>query len=150
AHYRLFRSVAPMDLLKTPRLPTAGGGTGDLNYWQTRYIGSLTGLDGPGLWVTPGTRDLCISDPSAGECTAPLSRREDAGILGGITSNGGETTFSGLVPDGNPTVTVVLADGTRKTFPVIDNAYEITVRGRVVAMINRDIHGRVVRTKIGG
>jgi len=109
-----------------------------------------TPRDGRGLWITPGTRDLCISDPSAGECTAPLSSREDAGIPGGTTGGGGDTTFVGLVPDGNPTVTVVLANGTHKTFPVIDNAYEITVRGRVVAMINRDIHGNVVRTRIGG
>lgn len=150
AHYRLFRSVAPVDLTRSPALPTAGGGPGDLNYWQTRYIGSLTGLDGPGLWITPGTRDVCISDWNAGSCTAPLSRREDAGIPGGITGGGGETTFVGLVPDGNSSVTVVMANGDRKTFPVIENAYEFTVRGRVVAMINRGIHGRVVRRPIGG
>jgi hypothetical protein len=149
AHYRLFRSVAPMDLTKSSVLPTAAGGVGDLNYWQTRYIGSLTGLDGPGLWITPGTHDLCISDPNAGDCTAPLSSRDDAGISGGITGNGRETTFVGLVPDGNPSVTVVMANGARKTFPVIENAYEFTVRGRVVAMINRDIHGKVVRTSLG-
>jgi hypothetical protein len=32
AHYRLFRSVAPVDLARNPVLPTAGGGAGDLNY----------------------------------------------------------------------------------------------------------------------
>ena len=150
AHYRLFRSVAPIDLARSPVLATVGGGgSGDLNYWQTRYIGSVTGLDGRGLWITPGTHDLCISDWTAGACTAPLSRRDDAGILGGTTSNGGETTIPGLVPDGNGTVTFVLADGSRKTFPVIDNVFEATVRGRAVARINRDIHGRVVRTQIG-
>lgn len=150
AHYRLFRTVAPIDLAQSPVLPTAGGGASDLNYWQTRYIGSLTGLDGPGLWITPGTHDICVSDPNAGDCTAPLSSRDDAGISGGITGNGRATTFVGLVPDGNPSVTVVMADGAHNTFPVIDNAYEFTVRGRAVAMINRDIHGRVVRTRIGG
>ena len=55
----------------------------------------------------------------------------------------------GLVPDGNATVTFVLADGSRKTVPVIDNVFEATVRGRAIARINRDIHGRVVRTQIG-
>ena len=49
------------------------------------------------------------------------------------------------MPDGNATVTFVLADGSRKTFLVIDNVFEATVRGRVVAIIDRDIHGRVVR-----
>jgi hypothetical protein len=54
------------------------------------------------------------------------------------------------VPDGNSTMTVVLAGGGRKTFPVIDNVYEVTVRGRPVAIINRDIHGRVARAQLGG
>ena len=54
----------------------------------------------------------------------------------------------GLVPDGNPTVTIVLAGGTRKPFPVIDDVYEITVPGRPVAVINRDIAGRIVRTSL--
>jgi hypothetical protein len=150
AHYRLFRSVAPVDLARNPVLPTAAGGPGDLNYWQTRYIASVTGLDGRGLWITPGTHDVCISDWNAGYCAAPLSPRDDAGILGGSTSNGRETTIVGLVADGNATVTVALAGGARKTFPVIDNVYEITVRGRTVAVIDRDTHGKVVRTSLGG
>lgn len=150
AHYRLFRSVVPVNLAKSPVLPTAGGGPGDLNYWQTRYIGSVSGLDGRGLWVTPGTHDVCISDWNAGDCSAPLSDRDDAGILGGTTSNGRETTLAGLVPDGNSTVTVVLAGGARKTFPVIDNVFEITVPGRIVAMIDRDIRGKVVQRSLGG
>ena len=45
-----------------------------LNYWQTRYISSVTGLDGPGLWITPGARGLCISDPQAGGCGNPSPR----------------------------------------------------------------------------
>jgi hypothetical protein len=149
AHYRLFRSVAPVDLAKSPVLPTARGGAGDLNYWQTRYIGSLSGLDGRGLWITPGTHDVCISDWNAGEC-GPLSHRDEAGIFGGTTSGGGETTLTGLVPDGNPTVTVVLAGGRERLAHVIDNAYEITVPGRPRAIISRDIHGKVVRTPLGG
>ncbi len=35
--------------------------------------------------------------------------------------------------------------GAGKTAPVIDNVYEVTVPRRVVAIVNRDIHGRVVR-----
>jgi hypothetical protein len=143
ANYRLFRSVAPVALAADPLVATVGNQP-DLNYWETRYIGSVTGLDGRGLWITPGAHDVCMSDWNAGSCGAP----KPAGFIGGSTSNGRETTFEGLVPDGNRTVTLVLADGSHKTFPVTDNVYEATVRGRVVAIINRDIHGRIVRTTL--
>lgn len=103
--------MPPEDLTRDPQLAAAGRGN-DLNYWQTRYIGSVTGLDGRGLWITP------------------------------------ETTFEGLVPDGNATVTLVLGDGTREAEPVTENVYEATVHGRVVAIVNRDIYGRVVRTTV--
>jgi hypothetical protein len=67
AHFRLFRSAPADDLAHDPNLPTPGTGMG-LNYWQTRYVPSVTGLDGPGLWITPGAKGLCISDPQAGTC----------------------------------------------------------------------------------
>jgi len=143
AHYRLFRTVPPENLRLDPVLPTEGGER-DLNYWQTRYIGSVTGVDGRGLWITPGTHDLCMSDWNAGDCGAVNS----AGFIGGSTSNGRETTFEGLVPDGNPTVALVLANGKHETFPVTENVYEATVKSPVVAVINRDIAGRVVRTSV--
>jgi hypothetical protein len=115
-----------------------------LNYWQTRYIASVTGLDGPGLWITPGARGLCISDPQAGDC-GMLAGQAAGGIIGGSTTGAGRETITGLVPDGNRTVTIVLADGTRKTFPVIENVYEATVRGRIVAIINKNTAGRIER-----
>jgi hypothetical protein len=49
------------------------------------------------------------------------------------------------VPDGNRTVTIVLADGARKALPVIDNVYEATVPGRIVAIINKNTAGRTER-----
>lgn len=73
---------------------------------------------------------------------------DSTGFIGGSTSNGVETTLEGLVPDGNPTVTLVLANGARKAFPMTDNVYEATFKGRVVAVVNRDIHDRVVRTTL--
>jgi len=142
-HYRLFRSVPPVDLAADPLAGTLGSSS-DLNYWQTRYLPSFTGLDGRGLWVTPGAHGVCIGDWNAGGC-GTLTK---AGLIGGSTSNGNETTFEGLVPDGNPTVTLVLANGTRQTFPVTDNVYEATVHRRVVAVIDRDIDGRRVRTAL--
>lgn len=120
---------------------------GPLNYWQTRYIPSLTGLDGPGLWITPGEGDLCMSDPESSGCGWPKTIYS-TGFIDGTTSNGPDTTITGLVPDGNPTVTLVLADRTRKSFRVIDNAYEATVKGQVVAVIDRSIQGPIVRQSL--
>lgn len=39
------------------------GGEMRLNHWQTRYVSSVTGLDGRGLRIMPGARGLCINDP---------------------------------------------------------------------------------------
>jgi hypothetical protein len=141
ADYSLFRSVPPDNLAHDPRIPIVGTGMG-LNYWQIRYIPSVTGLDGPGLWITPGTNAICISDPQASTC-GKLAGREPSGFIGGTTSNGHQTTISGLVPDGNPTVTIVLADHTHKTVPVIHNVYEATATGRIVTIISRNASGQI-------
>jgi hypothetical protein len=66
-----------------------------------------------------------------------------------VGSGGHKTTIDGLVPDGNATVTLVLASGALHSVPVVDNVFEATVRGRVGAIIDRDIHGRVVRKALG-
>ena len=154
AHYSLFRSVPADDPARDPMMPTQGaegGFTGQmgLNYWQTRYVSSETGIDGRGLWITPGTRGLCISDPQAGSC-GMLSSRILTGFIGGTSGGPGRQTIAGLVPDGNPTNTLVLASGHHVIVPVIDhNVYEATVRGRIIAIINRDAAGRVVRHGLG-
>jgi hypothetical protein len=153
AHYRLFRSTPPYDLATDDAFQRSGaenqytGGLG-LNYWQTRYVGTVTGLDGPGLWITPGTRGFCINDPEAGDCGNLPAKGDTWAILGGSTFGTGRTTgeetIAGLVPNGNPTVTVVLATGARKTVPVVDyNVFEVTVRGRIAAIIDRDTAGRI-------
>ena len=147
AHYRLFRSVAPQDLVRDPRLPTVGG-QGDLNYWQTRYIPTLTGIDGAGLWITPGEHDLCVSDPQAAACGMPKTIGS-TGFIGATSSDGRQRSIAGLVPDGNPSVTLVLANGARTTVPVIDNAYEATVSAQIVAVLVRDTAGHVERVPLG-
>jgi len=150
AHYALFRSVPTDDPARDPTLPTPGtdgGYIGEmrLNYWQTRYVASVTGLDGRGLWITPGTRGLCMSDPQTSGC-GMLSSLRSTGFIGGATLGAHQETISGLVPDGNPTVTIVLASGARKTVPVVDdNVYEATVPGRIVAIIARNTAGQIER-----
>jgi hypothetical protein len=150
AHYSLFRSIPTDNPARDLELPTPGTDGGyvgemDLNYWQTRYIPTVTGIDGRGLWITAGTRGWCISDPQASAC-GMLKSQDASGIIGVGTSNGNKQTISGLVPDGNQTVTLVLANGTHVTVPVVDhNVYEATVPGRIVAIINRDALGRIQR-----
>ena len=152
-HYSLFRSTPPDTPAEDWRLPTPGTTGGyisqmHLNYWQTRYIPNATGLDGAGLWITPGTDGLCISDPQTNVC-GKLSDRILDGFVGGATSGTRGETIAGLVPDGNPTVTLILANSTKRTAPVTDhNVYEATVPGHVVAIINRNVSGTTVRQSL--
>ena len=88
-HFSLFRSTPPDTPAQDWRLPTPGTTGGyisqmHLNYWQTRYIPNATGLDGAGLWITPGTHGLCISDPQTNVC-GKLSDRILDGFVGGAT-----------------------------------------------------------------
>jgi hypothetical protein len=118
-----------------------------LNYWKSRYLPAVTGLDGPGLWITPGARGLCISDSQVSDC-GMLTSRDSTGFIGPGANGVGHQTLSGLVPDGNPTVTLVLADGTHKTVPVVDNVWETTLPGRIVAIINRNVVGQIERRSL--
>jgi hypothetical protein len=49
--------------------------------------------------------------------------------------------LDGLAPDGNPTVSLVLADGQVKRAHVVDNVYSIVVSGKPAALIIRDSAG---------
>ena len=160
AHFALFRTVLPTSPARDPTMPlnVQGGGGLALNEWQARYVPSLTGLDGPGLWITPGSHGVCISDPSGGECGRYRSPRtlDSGGFTGAsTTASPGEIgrsgivrkwaeTISGLVPDGNSTVTVLLAGGGRRTVPVIDNAWEVTVPRQIIALVDRNAAGRLI------
>jgi hypothetical protein len=143
AHFGLFRSLTPVAAADDWQLPTNGRAR-DLNYSQTRYIPSVTGLDGRGLWITPGTHGLCISDPQAGAC-GKLPTLNGPGFVGIGIGGSRQETLSGLAPDGNRTVAFVLANGVTKTIPVVHNVYEATVPGHIVAIIDRNIAGRVER-----
>ena len=153
AHYALFRSYPTYSPARHPDLPTpeiSGGYTGEmhLNYWQTRYIPALTGLDGRGIWVTPGTRGLCISDPKITGCAMLNRKRDRTGFIGAITTGKQQQTIAGVAPDGNPTVTLVLSDGRQITTPVIHNVYEVTVPGKITAIIDRDSTGQIVQRQL--
>ncbi len=153
AHYALFHSIPADDPAHDPQLPTpgvTGGYEGEmhLNYWQTRYVRSLTGLDGRGLWITPGTTGICISDPQTTSC-GTLNHRDTSAIIGTATTRAGSETLSGLAPDGNKTITLVLSTGAHRTIPVIDhNVWETTLPGRIIALIDRNTSGRTTRVNL--
>ena len=152
AHFALFRTVAPTTPIQNPAMPPNGAYGGSvgamrLNYWQARYVRGVTGLGGRGLWVTPGALGVCVYPPIGGWCR-PIDRRSDpssGGFSGGNTFGNGEQTINGLVPDGNRTVTLVMASGPRIRASVTDNVYEAIVHGRIVAIIDHDAAGRLVR-----
>jgi hypothetical protein len=157
AHFALFRTVPPTTPARDSRMPFNGEyggpvGAMRLNYWHTRYIGAVTGLGGRGLGVTPGARGVCLYARTTGGWCSPLTAHSnpDGGGWSGASSIGNaEQTINGLVPDGDRSVTLVLASGARIPVPVTDNVYEATVRGRVVAIVDRNAAGQVVRHRVG-
>jgi hypothetical protein len=153
AHYELFRSFPADDPTTDPAVPTPGidgGYSGELglNYWQTRYIPTSNSLDGAGLWITPGTRGLCISSPQVTSCGMLKDGLKPTGFIGPIGISAHRTTISGLVPDRNPTITIVFSNGTRKTIPVIHNVYQATLAGHPIAIIDRNTTGHIQRESL--
>lgn len=152
AHFRLFRSVPADDPARDWRLAQAAAGGDDgiaLNYWRARYLEHLSGLDGQGVWIIPGTRGVCILDPRAGTC-GPITLRQQRSVLPPMTtSNGRKTTITGLVPDGNPTVTIILASSSRRRIAVLDNVFEATVTSRPLAILAYNAAGHLTRLRIG-
>ncbi len=70
-------------------------------------------------------------------------------MIGTSFGSNGETVH-GLAPDGNPTVTVMLAGGATRTVRVIDNVYSITLHPQAVSVIMKDAAGRRITIKAPG
>jgi hypothetical protein len=121
-----------------------------LNYWQARCEPGVTESRAAACGSRP-TPTACASTHQTGARAArsTVARARQRRLNGGGSSGNGEQTIDGLVPDGNPTVTLVMASRRRIDAPVSDNVYEATARGRIVAVIDRDATGRVVRHTLG-
>ena len=59
-------------------------------------------------------------------------------------------TVYGLVPDGNQTVTIKLANGATKTVRVIDNVYAVTLTTRPNTLVAKDAYGQLVNVRVPG
>ncbi len=107
---------------------------------QARLVANLDGLE---LSVVPGTTQVCLGEkaPQPGQARAPMAIRPKArhqrssvvdcvpnsmalaGEMSPITGGPSGVTVTGLAPDGNRTVRLVLADGSSETVPVSHNIY---------------------------
>jgi hypothetical protein len=117
-----------------------------LNVAQARFV-PYPGTTG--FWVIPGSRGVEIANGNYGGGANPLSGPGSAlsgGMIGTSFGPHGETVH-GLAPDGNPTVTVVLAGGATRTVRVIDNVYSITLHPQALRVIIKDAAGHRITIK---
>jgi hypothetical protein len=122
-----------------------------LNVDQARFV-RYPGT--PGFWLVPGRLGVAIatssSPPGFSTDGAPLKRVLDARMVASFGGAPPRETVYGLVPDGNPTVTIKLADGTSKSVRVIDNAYSVTVTQRPTSLTAKDAAGQTVTVRVPG
>jgi hypothetical protein len=153
-HFAIFRrpvpppaSIKPLPRRTASVITNQGYG---LNVTQARFV-PYPGT--PGLWVIPGSHGVSMAEVGSGGGSGnnvPVSMALSGGMITTTCCPPPGQTVSGLVPDGNRTVTVVLAGGATRTVPVIDSVYSITVAGRVTAVIGRDAGGRQITIKAPG
>jgi hypothetical protein len=83
-------------------------------------------------WVIPGSTEICLmanaTKPggSPGGICGSIAAVEQRGIAETTEGASGSPVVLGLVPNGNTSVEVTNANGTKETVPVTNNVYEIT------------------------
>jgi hypothetical protein len=155
AHFSVFRSTSPSGPIKPlpafARVALAGSPQ-DLNVDQARFV-RYPGTHG--FWLIPGRLGVVIAilggNPPGLSSDGALVDRVLAARM--ITTHGSappEETVYGLVPDGNRTITINLADGTTKTVRVIDNAYAVTLTQKPATLSAKDASGQMVVVRVPG
>jgi len=151
-HFALFHRQLP-SAAKIKQLPyhvavkIAQQGYG-INVKQARFV-PYPGT--PGLWVIPGARGVSMAQltgqGASGDDVTVSNALSGRMITTSCCTPAGKTVW-GLVPDGNQSVTAVLADGTSRPVRVIGNVYLVT--GRVTAIIAKDAAGRRITIQAPG
>ena len=108
-----------------------------------------------GVWVIPGSHSLCYLDTEfVSVCAITLTGHgspDSVGVVGGGGGNGIQW-LTGVEPDGNTTVSIVLADRAVTKVRVFHNVFALAVRiakhGRPVALIAKNAAGRTVRVTL--
>lgn len=150
AHFKLLRSpVMPGPTLPIGVAADYANQRGGLNVGMARFV-ALGGTEPPiegyrhGVWVIPGSRTLCFMDTQfAGSCSDGLTSAESDGLMMS-SADSGTYWITGIVPDGNPTVSFKLVDGTTKTVRVIDNVYSLATKTRAIRLTAKEATGRTV------
>jgi hypothetical protein len=157
-HFSVFRDPPPpaatIELLPAYARGSLAANPEALNIDQARFV-RYPGT--PGFWVIPGHYGAAMATlagtPGLGSGGVPLRGRAsilDDHMITTIGSAPPHETVYGLVPDGNPTVTIELADGATKTVPVIDNVYAVTLATRPRALIAKNANGQRVNVRVPG
>jgi hypothetical protein len=100
-------------------------------------------------WVVPGSTEICLmanaTKPggSPGGICGSIAAVEQRGIAETTESASGSPVVLGLVPNGNTSVDVTNANGTKETVPVTNNVYEIT-SGDPVSATLRNASGATI------
>ena len=107
-----------------------------------------------GAFVIPGSRGACLSgsDPNGSglpgfSCVRPA--RVDSGSFHVTTKRSdGSRTIVGLVPDGNASVTVLVTGGQKRTAPVFDNVWTLTIPTSPATLLVKNAAGQRVSVTI--
>jgi hypothetical protein len=103
-----------------------------------------------GAFVIPGSRGACLSGSNFDGSVLPgfscvRLQRVDSGSFHVTTeSAGGSRMVVGLVPDGNATVTMLLADGARRTAPVFDSVWSLALPTGSATLLVKNAAGQLV------
>lgn len=154
-------STASSPAASSPPLSTVRAVTGSDVSSYDLDVGAATPVptsDGT-IWAVPGDNGVCLerSLPSTGNVGACAGINTPYGAESGrfaITSGTGSAgsgpltvNVSGLVPDGNSSVTVALANGSTVVAPVIDNVYSVTVTDPV-EVIAKNVNGAAATVNV--
>lgn len=151
AHFAVFRRVGTADLSAASAETVANPHVVaflQLNLSCTQLVRSGSGP----VWIVPGRRGACVMSGQAAATIAPRPGQNitGCGMTDGVLQNGevvrggqsdGPTILFGLVPDGNTSVTLTFATGTRRRVAVVDNIVRAAVPAGAVTVAFRDAAG---------
>ncbi len=134
-------------------IPLVQPNTDELNLSQARFVPLLSAprLSGTraGLWVVPGSRGVSLLMDGQNVSTTGSVASALHGSLFVVSGDGKiGKTIEGLVPDGNPTVSVTLPHGASLVTRVTDNVYSMSVPANALALVVRDAAGQIVRFRL--
>jgi len=156
AHFAIFRRPVPPPASNTfPPARIARGAIGNYGYDQDNgyrvNVAQARFVPYPGtagFWVIPGTRGVSMAALGSGGDSVPIAVALSGRLITTTCCGANGETVWGLAPDGNPTITIVLASGARRAVPVLDNVYSVT--GRIRAINLRDAAGRRIALRPPG